>query len=536
MDPDRPIPPGSDPVPAVPSPDAARPPRRRLPPGPILGEVVVVAVVVALIAGYVWVLPAVTGSGSPSATASASLPAVSIASASAAAPSTVAGSPSAPPSSGPTPHPTSTTVPGGPIARSGGVVVLGDDGSLSVVDAASSRETVLATADDGQFLFPAWSPDGSRIAAIRLGSPNTEIDVFDAARAETGEPTPPVIVLRSVEIGPFYLSWSPDSKAISYLANEPNGLSLRIAPADGSAPIDGSGPGARIKTGAPFYYDWIASDRLLAHVGTGPDAFLGELAIDGSQAAPAIQHPGDFRSASVSHDGKLVGYIRAGSDDASNVVLAARDGSTERTMPVFGPAAVTFDPAGSVVASIGPNSPRPVAYTFPFGPLRVLDAKGKARTLLGGQVVGFWWSPDGKTIAALRVQPVGGAAPSTPPAASPAPTAAASADSSASLVPTAAASPEPSPSEPPSEVRLLFVDVATGKVGSQLVVAPGTLFVRQFLTYFDQYAVSHQLWAPDSSSMLLPIDDAAGNTSIAILPRKGGPARSIGGAMAFWSP
>ena len=82
---------------------------------------------------------------------------------------------------------------------------------------------------------------------------------------------------------------------------------------------------------------------------------------------------------------------------------------------------------------------------------------------------------------------------------------------------------------------MLFVDVASGKIGAQSVIVPGPLFINQFLTYFDQYSVSHQLWAPDSSSILLPID-AAGSTSIEVLPRTGDQARTFEGAMAFWSP
>ena len=56
------------------------------------------------------------------------------------------------------------------------------------------------------------------------------------------------------------------------------------------------------------------------------------------------------------------------------------------------------------------------------------------------------------------------------------------------------------------------------------------------LTYFDQYAVSHRLWAPDSSSILLPVNDADGTTRLAVMSRTGGPPRMIDGALGFWSP
>ena len=83
-----------------------------------------------------------------------------------------------------------------------------------------------------------------------------------AARGKRGH-------LREPTAQPFYLSWRPDSKMVSFLAQETDGLSLRIAPVDASAPLDGSGPDAIIRTGNPFYFDWIGSDRLLAHIGSG---------------------------------------------------------------------------------------------------------------------------------------------------------------------------------------------------------------------------------------------------------------------------
>ena len=94
----------------------------------------------------------------------------------------------------------------------------------------------------------------------------------------------------------------------------------------------------------------------------------------------------------------------------------------------------------------------------------------------------------------------------------------------------------PSPTEQQTEVRLLFVDVATGEIGAQEVVRPGQLFIDQFLTYFDQYALSHTIWAPDSSSILIPTVGDDGITRIAVMFRNGDPARTIEGLIGFWSP
>jgi TolB protein len=158
--------------------------------------------------------------------------------------------------------------------------------------------------------------------------------------------------------------------------------------------------------------------------------------------------------------------------------------------------------------------------------------------------VSFWWSPDGKTIAALRVQPVAdgvtgsgagaSAAASAEATASPASSVAAGPSVAASLAPNGSAGP--SASQPPSEVRLLFLDVASGRIQSQAIVEPGQLFIDQFLTYFDQYALSHQLWAPDSSALLLPVTEPDGTTHVSVISRNGDPPLSLNGAIAFWSP
>ncbi|HEY7737224.1 MAG TPA: hypothetical protein VH813_10555 [Candidatus Limnocylindrales bacterium] len=455
-----------------------------------MGSVAVRAIVT------VGVLIAVTACGptqpSPSASASPSI---------VVAPSATV---SAPPTPGRTSSP-AVVHHAGPLATAGSVVVLGSDGSLSLVDAAGDS-VLVASAEEGTFFLPAWSPDGSKIAAVRFGSEERRILVFDAL-APTADP---VEIFRSSVVGPFYLSWTPDGRSVSFLADEAGSLSLRIAPADGSAPLDGTGPGATIRTGSPLYFDWIEPDRLLAHVGIGPDALLGEIGIDGAPSSPALASAGEFRSAVVSPDQRFVGYVRA-RGGTSEIVVSARDRSTEHAIPVFGLAAVAFDPTSDTLASIGPAERASEPIGIPAGPLRLLDAEsGRALTLLDGSVLSFWWSPDGKTIAALRLQPVGGAA--------------------------ASASPPPSPSAPRQEVRLLFVDVASGDVGAQVVVQPGRLFIEQLLSYFDQYALSHELWAPDSSSILIPIVNGDGTTSIAVTYRNGDPPATIEGAIAFWSP
>jgi WD40 repeat protein len=414
---------------------------------------------------------------------------------------------------------TPSTVPAG--STTGSIAVVGRDGSLSLVD-PSRQSAVLSDAAGVSFGFPTWSPDGSRVAAVGYRGTEASISIF-AARSGTTDPSPgPVVIYRSSDASPFYLYWLPDGRNVSFLATEPDGLSLRLAPVDGSAPLDGSGPGAVIRRGAPLYYDWIAADRLLMHVGSGSEAFLGEVGLDGTPTAPALAMPGNFRSAVVSKDGQYLAYVRAGKDGSGDVVVASRDGSSEHTLPVFGTDAIVFDPTGDTVASIGSDKPGQTDLAFPIGPLRLIDARsGAVRTLLDGLVVGFFWSPDGRTIAALRLQAAGGTI----------------AESGPILAAAAISSPTASPSAPPTEVRLVFVDVTTGTIRSERVVRPGRRFVREFLPYFDQYALSHRVWAPDGSAILLPLVSDTEKTQLVALPPDGDDSPfTIDGEIGFWSP
>ncbi|HET9758012.1 MAG TPA: hypothetical protein VFP66_16035 [Candidatus Limnocylindrales bacterium] len=395
-----------------------------------------------------------------------------------------------------------------PIASTGSLAVRAPDGSLSIVD-ADGKQTLLSDAADGTYGFPTWSPDGSRIAAVRASGTGTEVVMFE--EASSGGPVEPVVLLHNEQIAPFYLFWAPDGEAVSLLATEGDVLALRIAPTDGSAPVDGSGPGATVRTGNPFYYDWIGRDRLIAHIGVGPEAFLGEIGLDGVATGEALTDPGEFRSAVVNRDQTSIAFVRGPSRTESAIVVAARDGSSEHAMTVFGPSAMAFDPTGTTLATIGPNEPVPPDVGFPIGPLRLIDAaSGEVRTLLDGFVVGFWWSPDGQTIAALRVQPAIGSA--------------------------SGASPAPSPTPVDNEPRLVFVDVASGRVRSQPVVQPGQRFVDTFLIYFDQYALSHRIWAPDSSSFLLPEALPDGSTQLTVRFPDGEPPVALEGDIGFWSP
>ena len=178
------------------------------------------------------------------------------------------------------PAPAGSASAGRPIASRGSIAVQETDGSLGIVETDGSTH-ILSGTSKGQFGFPSWSPDGSRIAVVRSDGTNTVVVVFDAT-VSGATPADPKVVFQRPSAAPFYVYWTPDGKSVSFLVNENDKLSLRVAPADGSAPLDGSGKGSLVRSGDPLYFDWLDADRLFAHIGTGSEGFLGEIGADGS--------------------------------------------------------------------------------------------------------------------------------------------------------------------------------------------------------------------------------------------------------------
>ena len=401
------------------------------------------------------------------------------------------------------------------------IAVVDDEGGLSTMDERGGS-VVSYEAPGVAFGSLAWSPDGSKVAAIGRGPDGASIYVFGVRRGVSGGGAEPVVIYRNPGRPPFYLYWTPDGRRLAFLATEPDGISLRIAPADASAPVDGSGPGALIRQGEPFYFAWQGADRLLLHVGSGPSAFVGEVGLDGASVAPALSEPGDFRTAGTSRDGGYLAYVRSGIDSSGEIVVASRRDASEHGLPVFGPAAFVFDPTGDTLASIAADKPVADPLPFPIGPLRLIDAgSGAVRTVLDDPVIGFFWAPDGRTIAALVLALPANDTPTAQVAAR-----------TVLARPVATATPVLG-----LDVRLVFVDVATGVIGSERAVRLANQFVSGILPYFDQYALSHRVWAPDSSSILLPLVDPSGRTRLVVLPADGSDSRPIAdGVRGFWSP
>ena len=422
----------------------------------------------------------------------------------------------------------------GPDPSFGGrIVVVTADGSIETMtaDGGAIHHFPLA---DGTFLFPSWSPDGTRVAAIGVHDDAGAIFVLaDGAQNPEALPEP---IYESAERPPFYLYWSPDGTRVTFLTTEADGLALRVADAGGSTPA------TVVRRGAPFYWDWTGDSELLVHVGgTGPAAFVGASDLTGSTGA-SRGIPGRFQAPVVSPvDGSLA-FVRSTTDPAGEVVIADATGAEVTSVPVSGPTALGWSPAAAELAFIEPDA----GSALPIGRLRIAVPGGRVpRTISDHDVVAFFWAPDGRTVAVLQLPRaddrqvartgVSGRAVAYA-AARPGTADAGPADAG----PAPAARPGPADAGPAAaegELRLAFIDPASGTERSSRSVRVAATFVRQLLPYFDQYALSHRLWSPDGRVIVLPLVGDVDGAQVTVLPADGSEARPIApGEIAFWAP
>ena len=169
--------------------------------------------------------------------------------------------------------------------------------------------------------------------------------------------------------------------------------------------------------------------------------------------------------------------------------------------------AMGWNPVADELAYISGDNPGGGFY----GALRLLDAdSGESRVLSSRQIVSFFWSPDGRSIATLTATAFDDGIYAQ--------------NGRVGLMQT----------HEPITLELAIIDVASGERQVLTTFQPSTLFLLRYIPYFDQYAHSSQLWSPDSTALVLPmvID---GDERVVVVGINGRLQEIADGSMAFWS-
>ncbi|MCB0213204.1 MAG: hypothetical protein KDJ52_27930, partial [Anaerolineae bacterium] len=155
------------------------------------------------------------------------------------------------------------------------------------------------------------------------------------------------------------------------------------------------------------------------------------------------------------------------------------------------------------------------------------------RLAVDAVVLAFFWSPDGQHIAYLTMA----AAPQQPSAIETGPRLNGHHNGPFKTNGRPDTSHETEPFRPLETLSLdlWLVNVATLATRKVATIEPSSRFMNQFLPFFDQYALSHRLWSPDSEALVLPVK-RAGVSEITVVPIDGAqPVTLAAGEIAFWS-
>lgn len=395
------------------------------------------------------------------------------------------------------------------------VAILNENGQVETMSPDGQNRRVLTlSSDNTRFQFPTWAPDGQRLAIIGSRVNGGAIYVLnDAARTGTiGDDQ----IYFSSNRTPIYLYWSPNNENLAFLSNEPrNSLGLNIIAGDGSS-------GNRLlATGAPFYWDWSEDGRrMLIHSGraAGGDA-LAFIDLEGQAQADNLATPGAFQAPGIGRDGRFWAFAERDNDGLSALVVVDTQSGERTSLSGVGSLALGWDPDGSRIAFT-----KGVVGGHPFwGPLHVLDVEtGQEQVISTRTVLAFFWSPDGKQLAFITISNereddgINAGLPTK--------------ESVMSRV-----SGDIKTQSGQGFLTLSVVDVETGQGLRLLDFEPTLAYLTQFLPYFDQYALSHRIWSPDSGSIILPVH-RDGENAIMIVSVEGRRAYELAkGEIGFWS-
>lgn len=368
------------------------------------------------------------------------------------------------------------------------ILIHASDGNLVLAKVDGTTEPLTSDAD-GQgniYLHPTPAPDGRSVASVAITHSQTTASASLVVHQLDGSRT---TLYDEPASAPFYLSWSPDSQRLAFLAGSKDGMTLHGVDV-GTQPNP-----RRITPGNPSYFAWSPdSQRLLLHTGGAAPGGLIQLYEWGAETPTRLQLSPTFFQAPVwSMDGEraIAGIEQNGAAalaaiDRSGTVLEQIATVHPSTMFVVSPDTQQI----AYVASAGPN----------IGDLHLVNADGTDNRAVGDEpVVTMFWSPTGDRLAFLSI--------------------------------STGASTQPVAWKQQQEARLRWnvIDVRDGGVQS----FDGWLPSREFLTllpYFDQYAQSIRFWDRTGTRLLYGTDDGVYMLDV----RSGGTTRLSDGVLGMW--
>ncbi len=324
------------------------------------------------------------------------------------------------------------------LVSSSGQIVLGDVDSGAQVPVGDSPHHA-ETAQTNAASTAVWSAEGQWTAWS-----TDPADPDDSGHIELHDEATDATRRIAESVSAFYLCPSPCGRYLSHLSPGPLGLELGVTDIR-------TGELHVIERGQPLYWSWSPdSARIAVHVGhrvlvAGRD---GSSAVELTDEAGAFTAPWWITSGTVA-------FV-----DGDRIVSRSVSSASATTDPEAGPRATLVDDAGSGRFALDPDGRRlaVVVADLDQPALVILDLLTCSRTIVPvHHVVAFFWSPDGRFLAALAV---------------------ASAD------------------------ELQWVVFDGDEIQRLAPFRPTRAWVGSVLPFFEQYAQSHAFWSADSQYLV----------------------------------
>ncbi|MBE2222751.1 MAG: hypothetical protein IAF02_14495 [Anaerolineae bacterium] len=388
------------------------------------------------------------------------------------------------------------------LESAGRIAYISDKGQLFTVQPNGANQRQL-TDDKFPYQFPVWATGSNQLAVL-----NAQGGIVTLTDAD--EPQPQTLYQSGSE-APIYLYWSPDNSQIGFLSNSMRGIALQVVETDGSSE-------AEVRSiGTPFYWDWLTdSSQMLIHTGTpGADAQLGLLQADGQ--LETIAPPGSFQAPGISANGRYWAYAEDMGNGNSWLVISDTENGEQWTERHPAVVAMSWSPTADQLAFTTGIQEK----TSFWGPLRLFDTEtGEMNLLSDNTVIAFFWSPNGRYLATINTGDIN-------------PDFGVNVADNASPRRTTQAKSAGQPN--PHQFNLAIIDVETGEETQVMSFIPTFLFISQFLPFFDQYALSHNIWSPNSDAIVLPVREGS-ESHVKVIRIDGSELIDLGrGDMAFWS-
>ena len=229
--------------------------------------------------------------------------------------------------------------------------------------------------------WPAWSPDGTRIAAFRIARDGhfSRVWVTDLQ----GEASAEVAAMGNRV--PIYLQWSLEGTRLAVLSQDDQQLVLQQADPDGAQ------EDLELLRGSPLFFTWLPGEQIAAFVGEGPPEQPTMTVLGSDHSRRELPgSPGNFCAPVRLARG--VAYV-AHRHDRIVIMTASSDGARIAELEeVIGLVAVIASPDGKRLA----RAMSPDGTGSPYRDLSVLDVDtAEVTPLTDMPCEAFLWLPDG---------------------------------------------------------------------------------------------------------------------------------------------